>query len=255
MAAIKHDWNSEFPTLLEHEKLMHKNVWAMYYGINTKGKTRLSRNPLAQLNAYWEQQLENNQVEDAEVTELLKTRPQLTYWKNKLIKATTILAWFVMPSSPQKAGAIVDAAYERYYEMADADFDWERQAERPLRIPRLNYRYLVKFLASILEPAYHRIHDLYLRVTSDQRGSRIIIALRRYKNKTGTWPENLDAVKSFVPEESFIDPINAGPFEYRLSEEDFTLYSKGKNIDYPGDDIQIWPPKGSDQEKGDPNDK
>jgi hypothetical protein len=46
------------------------------------------------------------------------------------------------------------------------------------------------------------------------------------------------------------NPINGGSFVYKLTEEDFTLYSKGQNnIDEDGernqsgaDDWPIWPP-------------
>lgn len=96
-----------------------------------------------------------------------------------------------------------------------------------------------------------------------------MIALRRYKNKTGHWPENLEQVESFAPAEIFIDPINGGSFVYKLAEENFTLYSKGKNnideageyetewaADYSGykvkeDDQLIWPPKSHKTKKED----
>ena len=84
---------------------------------------------------------------------------------------------------------------------------------------------------------------------------------REDKNKTGHWPENLEEVKSIAPAEIFIDPINGGSFVYKRTEENFTLYSKGKNnVDEGGehetkysedyqkveiikDDWLIWPPK------------
>ena len=150
-----------------------------------------------------------------------------------------------MPSTPQKASEIIDAGYERLYAMAEPDFDWQKGTEKPTKMFRLNYRYLVEHLAGILKPAYRRIHDLYLRLMGDKRGSQIIIALRRYKNKYGRWPENLDDVKSLVPAEIFVDPINGDSFVYKLTEENFTLYSKGKNnIDNDGEyigDWRIWP--------------
>jgi hypothetical protein len=80
--------------------------------------------------------------------------------------------------------------------------------------------------------------------------SRLIVTLRRYKNKHGRWPESLDSIKDRVPEEILVDPINGGSFVYKLTEENFTLYSKGKNnIDEAGerdrqsgaDDWLNWP--------------
>jgi hypothetical protein len=76
-----------------------------------------------------------------------------------------------------------------------------------------------------------------------RRGSRLLIALKRYKNKNNNWPESLDAIRPLAPEEIFIDPINNDSFVYKLTEEDFTLYSKGKNnIDEDGQYNSTWDP-------------
>ncbi len=236
LAEIKHDWSYDLPKILEGEKLMAKNMLcSMAYERNPQGKVRLSRDPTSAMRAEFPEEL-----------------PPLTYWQRKLAKAGTVLGWFGMPSTPQKAAEIFDGAYQRYYAMAEPGFDWQKGAEKPTTMLRLNYRYLVEHLVSILEPAYYRIYDLYLRVASVQRGSRIIIALRRYKNQNGFWPVNLDNVKSMAPVEIFVDPTNGGDFVYEITEENFRLYSKGKNgIDEDGerdeiagaDDWLIWPPR------------
>ncbi|MHC4397540.1 MAG: hypothetical protein ACYS1A_18005 [Planctomycetota bacterium] len=97
---------------------------------------------------------------------------------------------------------------------------------------------------------FDRTREIYLRLLADRRGNRILIALRRYKNKNDRWPESLDVIQSSLQAEIFVDPFNNGPFVYKLTEENFTLYSKGKNnIDEGGkrdnesgaDDWQIWP--------------
>ncbi|MHC4085558.1 MAG: hypothetical protein ACYSWZ_17420 [Planctomycetota bacterium] len=105
------------------------------------------------------------------------------------------------------------------------------------------------WLRGLAQDIYDRFHTLYLRQLASRRGSRILIALRRYRNKNGRWPETLEGIKDLVPEEILIDSINGGSFVYKLTEEDFTLYSKGlNNIDEGGkrkqsgaDDWPIWP--------------
>ncbi len=105
-----------------------------------------------------------------------------------------------------------------------------------------------------LEDTFGRIHEIYLRLLTDCRGNRILIALRCYKNKNDHWPEILDHIKSITPAEILIDPYNNGSFVYKLTDDNFTLYSKGKNnIDEDGkykrrygetsegDDWLIWP--------------
>ena len=101
----------------------------------------------------------------------------------------------------------------------------------------------------MLEPIYYNIHSAYFRTIAQERGARLIVALRRYKDKNRTWPMNLDDVRPLAREEIFIDPTNGSSFIYKLTDDGFTLYSKGKNnIDeggeYKSDDWGIWPPIG-----------
>ena len=89
-----------------------------------------------------------------------------------------------------------------------------------------------------------------------------MIGLRRHKNKHGHWPESLEQVKDLTSQENFLDPINGGSFVYKLTEDNFSLYSKGKNnIDEGGkrdrcseeqtgaDDWLIWPPRSREAQK------
>ena len=241
LANINHDWSSDWLRMLECEKLMMKSFLSLIYEINPKGKVRLSRDPTAIVRSQFPEKM-----------------PSPTYWQTKLTKAGTILGWFFMPSTPQKAGEIIDASYEKLCKMADPDFDWTSKPSIPsITSIKFNYFYLTKHLTSLLEGPYHKIHDLYLRINTEQMGSRVIIALRRYKNRYGNWPETLEDIKPLAPAKVFVDPFNNGPFVYKLTEEKFTLYSRGKNnIDEAGrykraadeehkpDDWPIWPPAG-----------
>jgi hypothetical protein len=112
----------------------------------------------------------------------------------------------------------------------------------------------------MLEKGHHKLHDVYLRSIAGQRGCHIVIALKRYKNRTGLWPQSLDDIKNITAPENLIDPINNSSFVYKLTGDNFTLYSKGKNnIDENGnyeyaeqggpDDRLIWPNKISEMEE------
>ena len=82
---------------------------------------------------------------------------------------------------------------------------------------------------------YPRVNDIYLRTIAARRTLKIIIALRRYKDQHGRWPKSLDEIKSLAPPEVFVDPINGDSFVYKLADDTFRLYSKGKNkIDEDG---------------------
>jgi hypothetical protein len=247
---IKYDWRADFPRFLENDKLMQKNtICSFAYEKSPDGRTRLSRDPLAIMRA-----------------EFPDAIPSLNHWQKKLCKAATIVGWFGMPSTPQKAAEIIDASFTRLYAMAAPDFDWGREPrglisileERNWRYMRFNFRYFVEGMADMSEESYHGVRDAYSAAIARKRGSQIIVALRRYKNANGRWPESLDEVRPFASEEIFIDPINGGSFVYGLTDDGFTLYSKGKNnIDDGGerddktgaDDWLIWPKRSCETEE------
>jgi hypothetical protein len=236
---IRFNWNSDWPAILDTEKLLYKNTLSFFYATNSKGRIRFNSNPMAFIKTP------------------IDIPPELNCWMRKLFKLHTVLYWFYMPSTPQKAGEIIDTSYEKYYAMAKSDFDWKKE---PKEIPvtslfsrqtEFNYPYMTKVMADMMAAGHYKIHDTYLRYTTDQKGSLILIALKRYKNEFGNWPENLNKIKSLAPAETFIDSLNGGSFVYKITGDGFTLYSKGKNnIDENGkldwgdngaDDWLIWP--------------
>ena len=123
-------------------------------------------------------------------------------------------------------------------------------------VPSLLNRLSFWWLRSKKDTAVNnRTHKIYLRLLTDRRGKRILIALRRYKNKTAHWPQSLDQIKSSLSKEILTDPHNNGSFVYKLTDEGFKLYSKGPdNIDEDGrykqgaDDWPIWPAYGTKAE-------
>lgn len=241
LAEFEHNWTSDWPKIYEWENLLIKyQLCNTMYEINPEGKTRLSRDPLAPMRVALKTELQ------------IKNEVLLHYQPTKLFKAKVIFDWFYMPSTPQEAAKIIDAAFKKRYETAgNRLLRQEEPGKSPIFSTKLNFCHLADYLISISESSFIRVHDIYLRVTTDNKGSRIIIALRRYKNQTSHWPESLDQIKQFVPAEILIDPYNEGPFVYKVTEDSFKLYSKGpNNIDEDGqykdegpDDWPIWPPR------------
>jgi len=95
-----------------------------------------------------------------------------------------------------------------------------------------------------------RLHLIHLRLEATRRATPILIALRRHKEKTGTWPESLEQIEPKLPEQMLTDPQNNGPFVYKRDVDSFVFYSKGPNVideggSYSGsaDDWPIWPLK------------
>jgi len=253
LQSIEYDWQSDLLKILDREKLMFKSfICAMFYQTNSECEVRLNRDPNSALSS----QIHVDYMLSGELGS--RFIPTSNYWRRKFTKAKTIFCWFFVPSTPQKTEMIIDDVHKQYYAMAESNFDWEKEPKQfSLMTVRLNFRWLVEIISRISENNWPKIHDRYLQATALKRASRLIIALRYYKNRTGRWPESLVDIKSIAPEEIFVDPFNEGPFVYKLTDDSFKLYSKGKNnIDQNGeydydwhqkkaepDDWPLWPPK------------
>ncbi len=248
--------SSYWPVALAYEKFGFKQEAAKYYEINSKGQIRLSRDPTASFRAsVWKRGKK-------EFGDDWPGSPTLPFWMRKLMKAVTVRTWFIMPSTPEKAFEVIDTIHNELLNMPEPYFVWgEGPKEIPFSRIGLNYSRLLE-LKWRTGQEYSSAHSLYLRVTAERQATQIMIALRRYKNEHNQWPESLEDIKSLAPSEIFVDPINGGDYVYRLTDENFTLYSRGKNgIDEDGvrnliydpnipkwpttkeDDILFWPRK------------
>ena len=65
-----------------------------------------------------------------------------------------------------------------------------------------------------------------------KRGCKIVLALRIYKNKHGSWPKSLEDIEPLVSSDTLIDPFSGEKFVYEVNGDNFTLYSADKNENY-----------------------
>jgi len=211
---LENNWNSDFSKVLTYEKSLQKNMFSFLYEINQQGKVRFSRNPTASLRAWFPQ----------------APFATPTYRSRKLTKAGNILGWFFLPSTPQKFDKIIDTAYEKYYAMTDPNFDVSKKPPEVKPQLKLNYRFIIEMLINMSGQTHSRIHEIYLRALTYRRGSRLLVAIRQYKNENSNWPPDLDAIKSLAPAEAFIDPVGGKQFEYENHGKRFSLYGETANI-------------------------
>ncbi|UCF17460.1 MAG: hypothetical protein JSW59_08350, partial [Phycisphaerales bacterium] len=68
----------------------------------------------------------------------------------------------------------------------------------------------------------------HLRALANRRETQILIALRRFNNKTGHWPRSLDWITPPLSKGTLTDPRTNTPFVYELKGESFRLYSKSR---------------------------
>lgn len=144
----------------------------------------------------------------------------------------------------------------------DLQVQESREQATPLQRLRSHLRSGFRYVAGkTLTPDYDEARNWCLSSMARARVVRIFVALKRYKNTAGYWPQSLDEIKPSLSEEILTDPFNGGPFAYRRTADTFSFYSRGynginENGDYvSGDDWPIWPPAretaGLEQENGD----
>jgi hypothetical protein len=266
---IEYDWNKYFRRMLEYEKLSIKDLFSNCYEINSKGKTRISRDPLSSFRTHIRSLIEEKKeddeiykrlIEDKELYKRFLSVAYPSYFQRKTLKAMTILLWFYMPSTPQKLSEIIDKHFERFYSLEEAYFIKLKEPEEfsynQIFSTRamLNFDYATKLMSNMTIDTFYSFHKIYKRTFAENRGFQILIALRRYRNQNGQWPDSLEEIKPLIQQqEILIDPMNNGSFVYKLTEDGFTLYGKGlNNIDEDGkrdgcdgktgaDDWPIWP--------------
>lgn len=238
LMSFENNWSYDFLQCLEYDKFFIKNTFcSLVFEKDTKGHVRYSRNPAA---AIWQR--------------FRLRKLQGTYWQKRSMKAYALLAWFTLPSTPNKAARIIEKTYQEYHALADAGFDWDKRLAAPPPSLELNCRFLIWMLTKKTSRPYGGFHDIYLKRLAQRRGLRLLIAIKQYNNEYGSWPVSLDKINTLVPPEALLDPICDDKFVYSLNGDTFRLYSKGPNhIDEAGqrdyirasdkyqDDIAIWP--------------
>jgi len=108
-------------------------------------------------------------------------------------------------------------------------FDLEAEELRTLRDnPILN----------VFGPALGRVHIIAWRNKIDAECTPVTIALVRYKQDTGSYPESLDKLvdRGYIKQVP-IDPFSGGPLSYKKTEEGPLLYSWGENLTDDGGQV------------------
>jgi hypothetical protein len=72
-------------------------------------------------------------------------------------------------------------------------------------------------------PSLSRALTIRVHLITDQRGARTVLELYAYRDRTGAWPDSLEALAGDFE----IDPFSGQPFVYRRTDDGFTLYSVG----------------------------
>ena len=83
----------------------------------------------------------------------------------------------------------------------------------------------------VLSPAFSKVIEISNRSKMDVQATITVIALQRYKNENGQYPESFsDLVTAGYLKELPIDPWSDKPLVYKKTDEGFTLYGIGINF-------------------------
>lgn len=86
-------------------------------------------------------------------------------------------------------------------------------------------------LLEMLAPAYSRVIEISYRLPADVGSTLTIIALLRYRQTKGYYPESLsELVTAGYLKELPMDPFSDRPVVYKKTDDDFILYSVGPNF-------------------------
>ena len=110
-------------------------------------------------------------------------------------------------------------------------------------------------LMKIELPAFEKVGELSWRVKTQRDGLITTLAILRYRQQTGKYPDSLDELlnKGFINKMPY-DVYRNGPLTYRKTDNNFILYSLGEDLVDNGGKViyndkgqpRIWPQKDGD---------
>ena len=110
-------------------------------------------------------------------------------------------------------------------------------------------------LLQILTPAIGRICEIAHRNKIDVEAALTVIAILRYKQDVGDYPENLDElIEAGLLKALSVDPYSDEPLVYKRTDSDFVLYGFGPNFKDDGGTVAVVdgrPRKWGTKEEGD----
>lgn len=215
-----------WPYIYDSMKLILKNTVGLLYETHPDGRTRRSHNIAPTLNHHFAAKMKIN-----------------TY-QMSVVKAGAVGHWFILPATAEKAGEVIDQAFEEYSPITNPE-----SLERGKPEFQLNYKYVCRQCAHYAAKFYYAIQTQSKRHCNAARSTRILIGLKLSYLENGVWPLALSDVDA-IPQAALTDSVNDLEFVYKTTEDSFVLYSIGRNKRDDGsysmprfgyDDIRYWP--------------
>jgi hypothetical protein len=227
------NWDRNWPLILAREKKLTKNMAAMFYQMDQKGQTRITRNL------------------GKGAHEAIGYPQYRLFGSEKLTRLAVLAMWLSMPTTPQGIEAIIEARFDRYAKMAQAGEDLEFVDRRPIWLRGLNCRAAVDWYAKQQVSFYYPLKRKDLQHRALRRAMQILILIQKHRLREGQWPAQLEELLGpSLPVGQLIDPVSGQLFAYKRTGDGFCLYSVGPNkrddqgvshIKEDKDDRMYWP--------------
>lgn len=230
-ADINTGWAKNWIAIVDHEKLIAKNIVALFYEVNNDGRVRIAHGAMYALQKG------------------LGYQPRRLFFRqHEMNRLAVIGLWLSLPTSPQGAARLIDKRFD-YYSL-------QVQKGTPLPIVPvqyswrmgLNVRSAIDWLAVDRVKYFWALHGQNSRHQSIVTLMQIFSALKQYSLEHHAWPDSLQTLS--LQGVQMTDPVYNRPYVYRKTDTGFRLYSLGPNsIDDNGvndpqtkkDDIVFWP--------------
>jgi hypothetical protein len=235
LAAIRQlesNWPGAWDGVVEHEKLIAKNVAALLYEINQNGQTRIHRHAIVSLGQGLGYPIPARLHQDI------------------VGRSVALVLWLSIPSSPHRAARLIERRFDRFSDLA--------RHGTPAPVLPIQYAWrlglnpcgAVDWLARQQMSYYAALDGQYKRHIALKRVTVISAELKRFFLQHHRWPERLSELWGALAAQTLQDPVCNAEFAYRLTDRGFLLYSIGENgIDDGGrymprwglDDVVFWP--------------
>jgi hypothetical protein len=118
-----------------------------------------------------------------------------------------------------------------YYEKLSALTPFEQQSIEPNTNEKLKEIAGKNIFLAMLAPVFNKFVTMPYRSKTEIQAATTIIAIIRYKQENGTYPDNLEGLlKAGLIKEIPGDPFSDKPLIYKKTEKGFTLYSVGPDF-------------------------
>jgi len=115
---------------------------------------------------------------------------------------------------------LVELAQGPYYTVRDRLNAWDAEIESRSRI---------FMLTRLLVPVLSRMHFVVAKAHAEVHTTRLGLALEACRDRTGSYPDSIEALVPGILPELPVDPFSGKNFLYRLTDKEVLIYSVGKN--------------------------